>query len=165
MAVGDDAQSIYAFRGATVENILDFPALFPGTALIKLEENYRSTQPILTLTNAVLQNAGRKFEKHLFSSREDGPLPDLMAADVVKGVSGVRRLTYRGLDSLAAYAPTKPGEALLQISPVEAVLAEDRAVVREVGASVRRIYLVGSILVGLVMTWKSSSAPSRESGT
>lgn len=78
MAVGDDAQSIYAFRGATVENILDFPELFPGTTLIKLEENYRSTQPILTLTNAVLQNAGRKFEKHLFSSREDGPLPDLM---------------------------------------------------------------------------------------
>jgi DNA helicase II / ATP-dependent DNA helicase PcrA len=78
MAVGDDAQSIYAFRGATVENILDFPELFPGAALIKLEENYRSTQPILTLTNAILQNAGRKFEKHLFSSREDGPLPDLM---------------------------------------------------------------------------------------
>jgi DNA helicase-2/ATP-dependent DNA helicase PcrA len=78
MAVGDDAQSIYAFRGATVDNILDFPELFPGTTLIKLEENYRSTQPILTLTNAILQNAGRKFEKHLFSRREDGPLPDLM---------------------------------------------------------------------------------------
>lgn len=78
MAVGDDAQSIYAFRGATVDNILDFPELFPGTTLVKLEENYRSTQPILSLTNAILQHAGRKFEKHLFSSRTDGPMPELV---------------------------------------------------------------------------------------
>lgn len=78
MAVGDDAQSIYAFRGATVDNILDFPNLFPETLVIKLEQNYRSTQPILSLTNAILQNAGRKFEKHLFSTREDGPAPELI---------------------------------------------------------------------------------------
>ncbi len=78
MAVGDDAQSIYAFRGATVENILDFPELFPGTTVIKLEQNYRSTQPILTLTNAILANAGRKFEKHLFTTRQDGPIPELI---------------------------------------------------------------------------------------
>ncbi len=78
MAVGDDAQSIYAFRGATVDNILDFPDLFPSTAIIKLEQNYRSTQPILTLTNAILNNAGRKYEKHLFTTREDGPQPELM---------------------------------------------------------------------------------------
>jgi DNA helicase-2/ATP-dependent DNA helicase PcrA len=78
MAVGDDAQSIYAFRGATVDNILDFPDLFPGTTVVKLEQNYRSTQPILTLTNAILANAGRKFEKHLFTTREDGPVPELI---------------------------------------------------------------------------------------
>ena len=78
MAVGDDAQSIYAFRGASVDNILDFPSLFPGTKLIKLERNYRSTQPILNLTNAVLAGAGRKFEKHLFTTREDGPQPQCM---------------------------------------------------------------------------------------
>ena len=78
MAVGDDAQSIYAFRGATVDNILDFPDLFPGTTIIKLEENYRSTQPILTLTNAILQHAGRKYEKNLFTSRTDGDKPELV---------------------------------------------------------------------------------------
>lgn len=57
MVVGDDAQSIYSFRGATVRNILDFPEEFPGCTIIKLEENYRSTQPILNLTNEILRRA------------------------------------------------------------------------------------------------------------
>ncbi|MFN0158477.1 MAG: ATP-dependent helicase [Bacteroidota bacterium] len=57
MVVGDDAQSIYSFRGATVRNILDFPETFAGCKLIKLEENYRSTQPILNLTNEILRQA------------------------------------------------------------------------------------------------------------
>jgi len=78
MAVGDDAQSIYAFRGANVENILQFPRIFPGTKIIKLEQNYRSTQPILTLTNAILKNAGEKFDKTLFTNREDGKDPELV---------------------------------------------------------------------------------------
>jgi DNA helicase II / ATP-dependent DNA helicase PcrA len=57
MVVGDDAQAIYSFRGATIRNILDFPEHFPGCKVIKLEENYRSTQPILTLTNEILRRA------------------------------------------------------------------------------------------------------------
>jgi DNA helicase-2/ATP-dependent DNA helicase PcrA len=57
MVVGDDAQSIYSFRGATVRNILDFPEQFPGCRIIKLEENYRSTQPILDLTNEILRRS------------------------------------------------------------------------------------------------------------
>ncbi len=57
MVVGDDAQSIYSFRGATIRNILDFPEQFPGCTIIKLEENYRSTQPILNLTNEILRRA------------------------------------------------------------------------------------------------------------
>ena len=55
MVVGDDSQSIYSFRGATIRNILDFPEEFPGCRIIKLEENYRSTQPILNLTNEILK--------------------------------------------------------------------------------------------------------------
>jgi DNA helicase-2/ATP-dependent DNA helicase PcrA len=57
MVVGDDSQSIYSFRGATVRNILEFPEGYPGCVVIKLEENYRSTQPILNLTNEILRRA------------------------------------------------------------------------------------------------------------
>jgi DNA helicase-2/ATP-dependent DNA helicase PcrA len=57
MVVGDDAQSIYSFRGATIRNILDFPEHYPGCTIITLEENYRSTQPILRLTNEILKRA------------------------------------------------------------------------------------------------------------
>src|SRR5207237_8260705 len=75
MAVGDDAQSIYAFRGATFRNIMDFPKLFPRTQLFKLEENYRSTQPILSLANEVIGLATEKYPKTLFTRKEHGPTP------------------------------------------------------------------------------------------
>lgn len=70
MAVGDDAQSIYAFRGANVQNILEFPKLFPNCEIVRLEENYRSVQPILDIANVILENAPVGFQKHLFSKRE-----------------------------------------------------------------------------------------------
>jgi DNA helicase-2/ATP-dependent DNA helicase PcrA len=77
MVVGDDAQSIYSFRAATVRNILDFPRHFPGARLIKLEENYRSTMPILTLSNLVIAQARERYEKNLRSQREAGRRPVL----------------------------------------------------------------------------------------
>ena len=76
--VGDDAQSIYSFRAATVRNILDFPQQFPGTTVIKLEENYRSTQPILEATNRVISAAVERHEKHLFSTRQGGQKPQVV---------------------------------------------------------------------------------------
>ena len=57
MAVGDDSQSIYSFRGATIRNILDFPEQFPGCRIVTLEENYRSTQAILNVANEILKRA------------------------------------------------------------------------------------------------------------
>ncbi len=72
MAVGDDAQSIYAFRGATVRNILDFPKLFPDTRIIYLEENYRSVQPVLDVANRILSQATEGYAKHLFSKKDLG---------------------------------------------------------------------------------------------
>jgi ATP-dependent DNA helicase UvrD/PcrA len=78
--VGDDSQSIYAFRGATFRNIMEFPLLFPGASIYKLEENYRSTQPILNVANEIIGGAAEKYTKHLFTRKLDGPLPALVQA-------------------------------------------------------------------------------------
>jgi len=75
MVVGDDAQSIYSFRGANFKNIMDFPKIFKGTKVITLEENYRSTQPILNLTNAVIAQAKEKFQKNLYTKKQGGEAP------------------------------------------------------------------------------------------
>jgi len=78
--VGDDAQSIYSFRGANFRNIMDFPKHFPGARIVKLEENYRSTQPILNLTNEIIQRATEGYEKRLFTRKSIGPRPRLVEA-------------------------------------------------------------------------------------
>lgn len=80
MAVGDDSQSIYSFRGADFRNIMDFPKSFPNTTVITLEENYRSTQPILDLTNEVLRHAAEKYEKNLYTRRATGEMPAIISA-------------------------------------------------------------------------------------
>jgi len=77
-AVGDDAQSIYSFRAATVRNILDFPKEFPGTDVVTIEQNYRSTQPILIATNHVIRSARERYTKDLWSAREGGGRPALV---------------------------------------------------------------------------------------
>ncbi len=79
--VGDDAQSIYSFRGATIRNILDFPVHFPGATVVALEENYRSTQPILEVTNTLISRAEERYTKNLRSSRTGGEKPWLVTAN------------------------------------------------------------------------------------
>src|ERR1017187_7693369 len=79
--VGDDAQSIYSFRGATIRNILDFPAQFEGAAVVPLEENYRSTQPILDVTNTVISRAEERYTKNLFTKRAGGEKPWFVTAN------------------------------------------------------------------------------------
>jgi len=76
--VGDDAQSIYSFRAATVRNILDFPAQFtPRAEMVTLEQNYRSTRPILAAANAVIGLAQERFTKNLWSERKSAEKPRL----------------------------------------------------------------------------------------
>jgi DNA helicase II / ATP-dependent DNA helicase PcrA len=78
--VGDDAQAIYGFRAASVRNILDFPGLFdPPAHLITLEQNYRSTQAILTASNAVIGLARERFTKDLRSHRDTGERPAVVS--------------------------------------------------------------------------------------
>ena len=76
--VGDDAQSIYSFRAATVRNILDFPEHYPGTNVVTLEQNYRSSTPILDATNGVIGLATERFTKNLWSERGEGQRPILV---------------------------------------------------------------------------------------
>ena len=76
--VGDDAQSIYSFRSASVQNILDFPAVFPGARIVKLEQNYRSTQPILDASNAVIALSARGHPKRLWTERPARRRPELL---------------------------------------------------------------------------------------
>ncbi len=80
MVVGDDSQSIYSFRGADFYNIMRFPKVFGNTRIIKLEENYRSTQPILSFTNDIIKNAAEKYTKTLFTKREGDLRPLIFAA-------------------------------------------------------------------------------------
>jgi DNA helicase-2/ATP-dependent DNA helicase PcrA len=80
MVVGDDSQSIYSFRGACFRNIMDFPRQFLGTRILTLEENYRSTQPILDLTNEIIGRAPERYSKHLWTTQSGGSLPALIQA-------------------------------------------------------------------------------------
>ncbi len=75
MVVGDDAQSIYAFRGADYENILRFPAHYPDCVVVKIEENYRSNQHILNFTNSIIGNARIGYRKRLYTRHQTSRLP------------------------------------------------------------------------------------------
>jgi DNA helicase-2/ATP-dependent DNA helicase PcrA len=78
--VGDDAQSIYSFRAATVRNILDFPEQFsPKAEIVTLDRNYRSTQPILSAANGVIDLARERFTKNLWTERTSSAKPRLVA--------------------------------------------------------------------------------------
>jgi len=78
MVVGDDAQAIYSFRAATVRNIMEFPQHFAGASVITLEQNYRSRQPILDASNAVMAEARERFAKNLFTTRGGQELPTII---------------------------------------------------------------------------------------
>lgn len=81
MVVGDDAQSIYAFRGAYFKNIMDFPKIFNDCRITRLEQNYRSTQPILHFTNAIMEPAKEKYTKELYSDIKSKRKPVVLNPD------------------------------------------------------------------------------------
>lgn len=77
MAVGDDTQSIYSFRGAYYKNMFEFPKKFPKCKILKLEHNYRSTQPILNIANAIIEGEKEKYTKVLYTVKKEGIIPEL----------------------------------------------------------------------------------------
>jgi DNA helicase II / ATP-dependent DNA helicase PcrA len=102
-AVGDDFQAIYGFRSASAAHILDFPAHFPDAAVVTLERNYRSTQPVLDVANALAEQAERAFPKRLQAAKDGGNAPaavfcrdeSAQAAEVCDRVLDARE---RGMD-------------------------------------------------------------------
>ncbi|HXV64506.1 MAG TPA: ATP-dependent helicase [Vicinamibacteria bacterium] len=102
MVVGDDAQSIYAFRGANHRNLFDFKESFPDAKVVTLEQNYRSTQAVLDVANALMVQMSEAFQKHLFTEKTGGALPLLVACsdeqEQAAYVAGeVQRLRNRGV--------------------------------------------------------------------
>ena len=79
--VGDNDQGIYSFRGADITNILNFEKDFPGTKIIKLEQNYRCTGNILKAANAVIKHNDNKYEKKLWTANDEGELPSIYQAE------------------------------------------------------------------------------------
>ncbi len=79
MVVGDDSQSIYSFRGASFENIVSFPSRYPDTTIIKIEQNYRSSQPVLDFSNAIVSNMQLGYKKQLFSEHTAGIKPKIIS--------------------------------------------------------------------------------------
>lgn len=119
--VGDDAQSIYSFRAATVRNILDFPSYFtPKADIVTLERNYRSTRPILDAANAVIGLAPERFTKNLWSERVSGERPFLVA--VADDAAQARYIVERVLDERECGTALKSQAVLFRASHHSAVL-------------------------------------------
>ena len=113
--VGDDAQSIYGFRAATVRNILDFPGRFtPPAAVVTLEQNYRSTQPILDASNGVIEQAAERFTKNLRSDRSSAQKPRLVT--VSDDIAQVGYVVERVLADREAGVPLKSQAVLFRTS-------------------------------------------------
>ena len=135
--VGDDDQSIYAWRGADVRNILDFEEHFPGAKVVKLEENYRSVRPVLDLANAVLANTGAKRHKKTLKATRHSeekvqvvvcPDPDVEASFVGSEIQRlIEHEAVRPKDIAVLYRSNQ------QATPIEATLKERAIPIRMIG--------------------------------
>jgi DNA helicase-2/ATP-dependent DNA helicase PcrA len=113
--VGDDAQSIYSFRAATVRNILDFPGAFePPAQIITLDRNYRSTQPILAAANAVIDLASERFTKNLWTERQSTAKPLLVT--VRDETDQARYVVHKVLEAREGGTPLKQQAVLFRTS-------------------------------------------------
>ncbi|MBR6034517.1 MAG: UvrD-helicase domain-containing protein [Paludibacteraceae bacterium] len=117
--VGDDAQSIYSFRGADIRNILDFRRVYPNARLFKLERNYRSTRNIVNAANSLIHKNRNQIEKTVYSEKEDGqPLslhPYMDDKTEALGVATqVQRMRHKGYDSFAVLYRTNAQSRVIE---------------------------------------------------
>ena len=129
-AVGDNDQGIYSFRGADISNILNFERDFPGTKIIKLEQNYRCTGNILKVANAVIKNNEVKYDKKLWTENEVGSLPKVFSADneydegryIVEQIEHLKREEYYKYSDFAVlYRMNTQSRAIEEILRREAI--------------------------------------------
>ena len=104
--VGDNDQGIYSFRGADITNILNFEKDFPGTKIVKLEQNYRCTQSILNAANEVIGNNETKYEKKLWTKNDEGKLPEVYRGDSEYDEANfvVRKINYLKTEEYYKYS-------------------------------------------------------------
>ena len=129
-AVGDNDQGIYSFRGADISNILNFEKDFPGTKIIKLEQNYRCTGSILNVANAIIKNNEVKYEKKLWTENGEGNLPKIFCADneydegkyIAEQIEHLRRQEgYKYSDFAVLYRMNTQSRAIEEILRREAI--------------------------------------------
>src|SRR4051812_32516878 len=119
--VGDEDQSVYGFRNADIRNILDFQKDFPDAEVVRLEQNYRSTRPILDVANAIIQNNRQRLGKHLWTEIDKGDLPVIRELDdehaEARYVAGeIERLVDEGMsrDEVAVFYRTNAQSRVLE---------------------------------------------------
>ncbi|WP_199728847.1 ATP-dependent helicase [Corallococcus sp. CA053C] len=154
VVVGDDDQSIYRWRGADVDNILNFPQQYPGAKVVKLEQNYRSDQNILTAAHEVISKNSRRMAKKLWSERPKGENLELMlhrderaeAQEVARRILALQREGFIKFSSMAVFyrtnAQSRVLEEALRLARVPYTLVSgrsfyDRAEVRDASAYLR----------------------------
>ena len=122
--VGDNDQGIYSFRGADISNILNFEKDYPGTEIIKLEQNYRCTGNILNAANAVIKHNENKYEKKLWTQNDEGELPTIHRADdeydegryIVEQINHLKREEYfKNSDFVILYRMNSQSRAIEEI--------------------------------------------------
>ena len=117
--VGDDAQSIYSFRGADIRNILNFQREYPTARLFKLERNYRSTQTIVNAANSLIHKNIHQIEKTVYSEKEEGQLLNLQPymddrTEALGVASKIHKLKYKGYDSIAVLYRTNAQSRVIE---------------------------------------------------
>ena len=154
VVVGDDDQSIYRWRGANVDNILNFPEQYPGARVVKLEQNYRSDQNILTAAHEVISKNTRRMPKKLWSDRQKGQTLNLLinrderseAQEVARQILALQREGFIKFASMAVFyrvnAQSRVLEEALRLARVPYTLVSgrsfyDRAEVRDASAYLR----------------------------